>query len=151
MRGLPLWQPWASLIAVGAKRVETRSYAPDRVGIRVGQRLGIHATKTRDHLPIRERYPFNGYLAEQGILPLGAIVATATLARAAEMTAASIETLRRDHPHEHAFGHYEPGRWAWVLADVERLEMPLAWAGSQTAFYVPDDLLDGGVPQGRLL
>jgi hypothetical protein len=45
VKALPLWQPWASLVAlVGAKRVETRHWpAPPRL---IGQRIAIHATKT---------------------------------------------------------------------------------------------------------
>ena len=40
MRALSLWQPWASGIALGAKRIETRSWStPYRVPI------AIHAAK----------------------------------------------------------------------------------------------------------
>lgn len=42
--GLPtitLWQPWASLVTLGIKTIETRSWAaPERL---IGQRIGIHA------------------------------------------------------------------------------------------------------------
>lgn len=52
MKALPLWQPWAQLVVIGAKRVETRHWpAPNYV---VGQRVAIHATKTKDHLFVRE-------------------------------------------------------------------------------------------------
>jgi hypothetical protein len=37
---ISLWQPWASLVAVGAKRIETRGWATAYRG-----RLGIHAAK----------------------------------------------------------------------------------------------------------
>lgn len=41
MRALTVWQPWASLIAVGAKPYEFRSWpAPAWI---VGQRIAIHA------------------------------------------------------------------------------------------------------------
>ena len=41
MRAITLHQPWASLIAVGAKTIETRSWKPPQSAI--GERLAIHA------------------------------------------------------------------------------------------------------------
>jgi hypothetical protein len=46
MKAISLWQPWASLIACGAKRFETRSWAPPRDLI--GQPIAIHAAKKID-------------------------------------------------------------------------------------------------------
>lgn len=46
MKAISLWQPWASLIACGAKRYETRSWAPPRELI--GQSIAIHAAKKID-------------------------------------------------------------------------------------------------------
>ena len=41
MKALTLHQPWASLIACGAKRIETRSWPPPKSLI--GKRIAIHA------------------------------------------------------------------------------------------------------------
>lgn len=46
MKAISLWQPWASLIACGAKPFETRHWAPPRELI--GQRIAIHAAKKID-------------------------------------------------------------------------------------------------------
>jgi hypothetical protein len=46
MKAISLWQPWASLIACGAKPFETRHWAPPRELI--GQRISIHAAKKVD-------------------------------------------------------------------------------------------------------
>lgn len=46
MKAISLWQPWASLIACGAKPYETRSWAPPRDLI--GQPIAIHAAKKID-------------------------------------------------------------------------------------------------------
>lgn len=46
MKAISLWQPWASLIACGAKPFETRSWAPPRELI--GQTIAIHAAKKVD-------------------------------------------------------------------------------------------------------
>jgi ASCH domain len=46
MKAISLWQPWASLIACGAKPFETRHWAPPRELI--GQPIAIHAAKKVD-------------------------------------------------------------------------------------------------------
>ena len=46
MKAISLWQPWASLIACGAKPYETRSWAPPRELI--GHVIAIHAAKKID-------------------------------------------------------------------------------------------------------
>jgi hypothetical protein len=46
MKAISLWQPWASLIACGAKPYETRDWAPPRALI--GQPIAIHAAKKID-------------------------------------------------------------------------------------------------------
>lgn len=138
MKALSLWQPWASLIAVGAKRVETRAWpAPDWL---IGQRIAIHAAKRDTELWTCVRDPFKQYLPEPDSLPLGYVIATARLSRCTVMTEASIAVLAQEHPDEHAFGLYEPGRYAWVLADVEPLAVPVAVRGRQKVFDVPDEL-----------
>lgn len=139
MKAVPLWQPWASLVAVGAKRVETRHWpAP---GYLVGRRIAIHATKTRDWLHMCDEEPFNEYLGGQAPrLPLGAVIATVVLDRCREITYEKALELEERNWHEFAFGNYEPGRFAWVLRDVEAID-PIPFRGSQGIFEVPDHLL----------
>lgn len=151
MKALPLWQPWASLVALGAKRVETRGYPPSRLGLHAGQRIAIHATKRESELWLCDYDYFCDFVPDPDALPLGALIATCTLARAAEITEASAAELLERNPQEHAFGYYVPGRWAWVLADVVALPAPVYFRGSQGAFDVPDDLLAAEVAPGRLL
>lgn len=45
MKALTVWQPWASLIAIGAKPYEFRGWKPPRSII--GQRIAIHAGARR--------------------------------------------------------------------------------------------------------
>lgn len=89
MKALTLHQPWATLIALNVKTIETRSWRAS-VSL-IGQRIAIHAGSHRPLLadvgdwstfysPDREcfimrEYP-DGRCAD---LPFGAIVATATL------------------------------------------------------------------------
>ena len=139
MKALPLWQPWAQLVALGAKRVETRHWpAPHWL---IGQRIAIHATKTKDHLWICSTAPFSTYVRVPELLPLGAVIATAVLDRCGEITEESAAELEDRSAHEFAFGNYEPGRFAWVLRDVKPVTPPLPFRGSQGIFDVPDHLL----------
>lgn len=137
MKALPLWQPWASLVAIGAKQIETRHWpAPTAL---VGQRFAIHATKTPEHLHLCERAPFDRYLhGTKGVLPLGAIVATVVLDRCERITVELARDLALD---ELAFGDYTPGRYAWRLRDVAAVTPPRAYRGSQGIFEVPNELL----------
>lgn len=137
MKAISLWQPWASLIAVGAKTIETRSWCPPTAV--VGQRVAIHAAKRKDELWLCQQPPFFRYVT--GALPLGALVATAVLERCTRMTPELVLDMEIDRPDEFAFGDYEPGRWAWQLRDVQALASPVPWPGRQGFFDVPDDLV----------
>lgn len=75
------------------------------------------------------------------LLPLGAVIATVVLDRCGEITEASAAELEDRSAHEFAFGNYQPGRFAWVLRDVEPVAPPLPFRGSQGIFDVPDHLL----------
>lgn len=172
MKALTIRQPWATLIALGVKTIETRSWrAPQSL---IGQTIAIHAGKhqpehdwpksitaytmwcdefgervlqrywfTDDQTPGPDVWP-KGY--EEWPLPLGAIVATATLADCVPMIDGSkptgphwtpsvfpcIDVNPHDLLHwthhdggfrsvetQRAYGDFAPGRWAWMLTDVQ--------------------------------
>ncbi|TWH45918.1 ASCH domain-containing protein [Sporomusa sp. KB1] len=90
MKALTILQPWASLIAYGAKRIETRNWVTKYRGP-----IAIHAGKgwTMDRREITYREPFhsalwpnmtkqelmlNGY-GRTKLLPVGAVIAIADL------------------------------------------------------------------------
>lgn len=141
MKAVSLWQPWASLIACGAKTVETRSWpAPRSV---VGQRIAIHAAKRTSELAMLRAPVFRDALRERrelvhlvdGELPLGHIVATAVLTDCFVMSASRCADVRANQPLEYAFGHWEPGRFGWQLADVQVVD-PIPYRGAQGLFDV---------------
>jgi hypothetical protein len=158
MKALPLWQPWASLVACGAKRVETRSW-PTPTTI-LGERIAIYATKgglsKGDLHDLLDTEPFGSALrhlvpdayagaptgkALERALPRGVIVCTVRLARCAPITAEAGERLRVWDADEYAFGDYTAGRWAWVLEDVLCLDPPaLAAPRGQGLFEWEDGL-----------
>lgn len=152
MRALSLWQPWATLVAIGAKRIETRHWrAP---GVLIGETFAIHAAKTTLHLPLARQAPFADALGGHG-LALGAIIGTARLRACRDIDPALVAELRQAGEHDElAFGNYEHGRVAWILEDPRALTVPVPWKGAQGVFTVPDHIV--GVlavddNQGRLL
>lgn len=128
MKAISLWEPWATAIAIGAKKIETRGWYTGYRG-----KLAIHAAKTRDHadvflfVPIvRDAFAAAG-ITEVGHLAFGCIVATCRLAACwkTEHIVGGIGELER------ALGGYEAGRFGWVLEDIVRLEKPIPARGSQ--------------------
>jgi hypothetical protein len=129
MKALTLTQPWASLVAVGAKRIETRSWSTRHRGP-----LAIHAGMTlpRSALALCDRSPFREALVKGlgacPVLPLGAVVATAELAEVMRTTDPRLRA--RLSEQELAFGDFTPGRYAWLLAGVRPLPEPIAARGA---------------------
>ena len=125
IKAITLHQPWASLIALGAKRFETRSWKPNWRGT-----LVIHAGKELS-VDTRDRV-FMGLLREAGIpdvykLPLSAAVAVCELKSVYRTT----DIVDRITDRERAFGNYQPNRAAWFLENVRPLLPPIAVKGQQ--------------------
>jgi hypothetical protein len=156
IRGLSLTQPWASLVALGAKRMETRSWRTDYRGW-----LAIQAAKKfpkDDQELCLERVFLEALRPRYGnvpyrLLPLSAIVA---VARLTDCLRTEQFLMRGDCPEpdlipgwtkialsnqEYAFGNYDCGRWAWVLDDVRELPEPVHCPGALGLWKVPPPLL----------
>lgn len=157
MRGLSIIQPWASLIAGGEKRVETRTWSTRYRGD-----LLIHASAAfpAEFQSLCHKDPFVDALLEVGCrrsedLPRGFVLATARLD--AVIPTEEIDELwahsRRGFEwaaREMPFGDYGPRRFAWVLTDVARLPHPLPVKGAQGLWSVSQTLLDLVAGQGVL-
>ena len=122
MKALSLLQPWASLIAVGAKKIETRSWSTKYRGP-----LAIHASRSNKNRLLRYLEPFLTWLKGIGLLPLGAIVATCDLVDCIKMTPEFIQSVQNP---ELDFGDYAVGRHAWILENVQKLEIPITAKGA---------------------
>lgn len=141
MKTLSLTQPWAMLVGIGAKRIETRSWSTSYRGP-----LAIHASKrfpkyARDFTLDPDCYATMqtmGYKARCWTprIPLGAVVATCNLIACVPMKMGEPEPLGsysyllRDNRLELMFGNYANGRWAWILSDVKCFERPIPAKGS---------------------
>ena len=115
MKALSLTQPWATLVVSGRKQIETRSWNTNYRGP-----LYIHAAKAFPPAARAFAVKLYGAGGEWRIryLPKGALVATAYLldTRPTEYVASRIKA------EERSYGDYTPGRWAWILSNIEMLE-----------------------------
>lgn len=164
MRALTIHQPYASLIADGRKKIETRSWPPPP-GL-IGERIAIHAGRNRGptvRAAIKHHYPGFGvprpYDAGDMIahhsdgrtrfFPLGKIIATAVLLDAAQVIETPYESDNRlarvasMAAPEHRwiakvdrYGDFSAGRWLFMLSDVLCIAHPLFCNGFQKFWRV---------------
>jgi hypothetical protein len=130
IKAISLWQPWATLVAIGAKHYETRHWPTGYRGP-----LAIHAAKrwTPEQGDLCITEPFRTALRGFHLrLPLGELLAICDLA--------GCFTTNYPPPgisgDEIAFGDWSPGRFAWRLENVRCLTPPIPWKGSQGFFEV---------------
>jgi activating signal cointegrator 1 len=159
VKALSLWQPYASLLAAGKKRVESRSWSTSHCGP-----LLVHAAKRRDptsiNLTVMEPF-YSALKAAFGPhwtwtdLPFGALVGRVDVV-ACYPTAKVFpgddgtpfcdgESLAIDDT-ERAFGDYSAGRFAWLTANPVRFGTPVPYRGGLGLFDVPDELIPEATP-----
>jgi len=130
VRAMSLHQPWASLVAHGLKKIETRGPRPSK---RFRGPLLIHAAKKWDQaawVRIQRAHPnvLAPFLGSTDPFPLGAVVAVAEVMNICEMTA---EWIAAQTPLERAVGDWQPGRFGWWLCNVVRLDPAIRLVGRQ--------------------
>jgi hypothetical protein len=118
MKALSLLQPWATLVVLGYKRIETRSWATDYRGP-----LLIHASRSKAGWAALPVLQLPGAFPEFKDLPFGAIIGEASLrdvvrctllaSNAADWEAAMLEG--------NAFGSYMQ-KYCWLLDDAVAFE-----------------------------
>lgn len=154
MKALSLWQPWATLMAIGAKRFETRSWGTsyrgplvicaarkqddDSIGLAMTPPFleALHAG--RDRLPW---LPKEGRVTLADYLPFGYALAVVNLV---ECWGVRADRMQVEHPAyvlralppraEQRFGDYTPGRFAWETAGARVLRQPVPVRGRQQLF-----------------
>ncbi len=139
MKAISLWEPWATLIALGKKRYETRSWETWHRGpllICAGKRklpliqiasILYFAKLTPDDLQ------FN-YGKALAIVDLDAIIRTNSLILNNWERVSNVEI-------ETKLGDWSPGRYAWKLENIRRFVNPPHIRGRQGLFDVPDELI----------
>ena|SRR5581483_6793814 len=128
IKTLTLTQPRASLVALDAKRVETRSWSTPYRGP-----LAIHAAKgwtLADRQTVYED-AFWSVLQDLPELPLGKVIALTFLedCRPIDM-ALRAHISAYGQVHELTFGDYRTGRYAWMLRNTIALPQPVPAKGA---------------------
>lgn len=133
MKAITLHEPWATLVAIGAKKIETRGWATRYRGP-----LAIHASRSRQawHINVAWQEPFFTALRpihrklEDGRIgfcfPFGCVIAICRLIDCVLITPKNVPP-----DPERSFGDYTPGRYAWVLKDIKPLPEPVPVKGRQ--------------------
>jgi activating signal cointegrator 1 len=157
MKALTLYQPWATLVAIGAKKIETRSWSTKYRGP-----VAIHASKKfpiefhGDSKPFRSCLkgilfsdnPSTPWQLIKSNLHLGCIIAVCELVVVVPIDNQiqgyrviddgydlniPIPPLEPDR----SFGDYTPGRYAWILENVRMLKEPIPCKGMLGLWTVP--------------
>ena len=141
MNVITLWQPYASLIMLGLKNNETRSWNTNIRG-----EIGIHASKKiiskiefteilYDYLEDDDKLKlFDAIDKAYGCyenMPIGAILGTVNLS-STERTNVLLDNISWT---EFALGDYTPGRWAWNFKGIKPFDKIIPVSGSQGFWY----------------
>lgn len=111
---LTVWQPWATAIALGKKRLENRDWAPPPRF--VGQDIAIHAAAYLEPLRLAHVADALGMtVAELEVEPRKAIIAVVRLT--------GVVRSSRDP--------WFTGPFGWEFADARRLASPIPCSGKQ--------------------
>jgi hypothetical protein len=156
MKAITLWQPYASLVGLDVKRIETRSWSTKYRGplaIHAGRRcevvrLGQFNVEKDNPRGTEPAYLLRGDLAWPYRLPLGAVVATCDLVdvvstdRVAFVPPTDPWVVEKGwHPArgdfdctvaeaQRSYGDYSPGRFAWLLENIQPID-PVPATGHQ--------------------
>ena len=120
MKAITLEQPFASLVCIGAQKMETRPWHTEYRGP-----LAIHTGESFS--PVIDPY-YRSLLSEAGLdsdkLPHGKVVAIACLSACKKIITSEIPC----YP-EFAFSDFTPGSYVFELSDIKRLVTPIAAKG----------------------
>ena len=146
MKGITLHQPWASAIAFKLKEYETRPRKTNYRGL-----IAIHAGKTKADDKVFESLstiPWNEHLVRPmsrkwlsvngDDFPTGAIVAVAEIS---DCIAMDDDTIAAQSAQERVLGHWETGRHAYKLENIQALPKPIPVSGKQGLWNVDDETL----------
>lgn len=150
MRAITIIQPWATLIAFGAKQMETRSWTTHYRGP-----LAIHAGRTMPPIRRGETLVLGEWSVERDStralllrgprihpfrLPLGVVVAVVELFQIRSTTSGE----HGPSPAELALGDHGPGRYAWSLSSAVPIKAHVPATG-RLGLWRPDAALEAAI------
>lgn len=116
MKALTIREPFASLILEKHKKYETRSFKTHYRG-----ELYIHAGKAKVTNKVFENREDLKELCKDIEYKYGKIILKCNLKDCIYMDEEFINEVKKDH-NEYISGHYEVGRYAWLLEDIEIID-----------------------------
>lgn len=144
LHAITLWQPWASAIIEGPKRVENRTWSPAAWTGPGPWWLAIHASLRIDP-SLKKKLP--GYRLKTGWHELAEVWPERTIPNAGPWPAGLLGLVRIDAvgPLE-SFADLAQDPWAsgpvvWRIGQVWRLPNPIAMPGAQNLWRVPAEHL----------
>jgi len=138
MKALSIRQPWATLLCLGIKRYETRTWRTDYRGpiaLHAGAVFDATARRLCLDAPVADWLRKAGYFNPRA-LPRGQIIGTAILA-----DCIPTEKLGSLSDKQKRLGDFSHGRFAWRFTDIKRLKRPLPAKGQLSLFNVELDAL----------
>ena len=148
MKAITILQPYASLIACGAKKIETRSWKTSyrgKIAIHAGKNWPAIVTDKTQRLPesIHLALCWKGGYSRLDDLPMGSVIAIAELVDCQKVCGrislklgnergeiAVLENDTRITGYELEFGDLSYGRYAWILANARPIK-PVPAKGKQ--------------------
>ena len=132
MKVLSLLQPWATLVMLGAKQFECRSWQTVYRGP-----LLIHASakkpSKRAQLFFEQSEYFKNYINDMDQLPYGSLIAEVQLTQIykTEWLVQNLEMVsNKNWQQEFAFDDYSPNRYAWKFTNPKKLDFFLPLKGT---------------------
>ena len=134
MKAISLLQPWATLVVMGVKKIETRNWGTKHRGT-----ILIHASQGKAGSIFAADAPFKKYIPDFKKLPFGAIIGEATIADVIRIEDLEMndDIINRLTMEEKAFGDYSEGRYAWMLEDAVEFTRPIPARGDIKYLGIP--------------
>lgn len=159
MKAITIREPWATLVAIGAKQIETRSWPTNYRGP-----IAIHASKkitSREvDLATNLDHPIGRAIQKAGVQIFwqpdvigathqafsetrGCVIATATISDCIQFTQENVRTLCAVYgAHELDFGDLTVGRYGFILSRVQRLDTPIPAKGQLGLWDLSDETME---------
>lgn len=122
MKVLSITEPYATLIANGVKKIETRSWKTNYRG-----KIYIHASSTKIHRNTLNNSELMS-LVDLNCLNYGFIICSCTLKDCVSIDDDFINSVKKNK-NEFVSGFYSNGRYAWILDDIKVLDKPIKAKG----------------------
>ena len=133
LKVLSLTEPYATLIRLGKKKIETRSFKTNYRG-----ELYIHASSTKIPKEWKNNKELMNLIKDND-LNFGYIICKCNLVDCVYMDKEFLDNIKKDKL-EYLVGDYKLGRYAWILDDIEVLDRPIFAKGKLGIWNYEEDI-----------